>query len=161
MGASGQQDARLTQDQLDAIGKSDGGKEREPLRLLGRDDILGVTDLRFENVSVPEWGGSVRVRGLRAVERDEYESSMVKQRGKDVEVNTVNVRAGLVARTICDQNGNRLFSDGDISLLGQKSAAALERVYEVAARLSTIDNSAVEAMVGNSAGDRSGAPSSP
>jgi hypothetical protein len=54
------------------------------------------------------------------------------------------------------REGRTLFTEGDIALLGQKSAAALERVYEVAARLSTIDQSAVEAMAGNSASGRSG-----
>lgn len=150
-----QQTEGLSQDQLDALGTKGPAPQ-----LLTRADILGVTDLKFEIVPVPEWGGNVRVRGLRAVERDEYEASMVKQRGKNVDVNIVNIRAGLVARTICDMQGNRVFSDGDIALLGQKSAAALERVFEVASRLSTIDESALETLVGNSASGRSGASSS-
>lgn len=151
----------ITQDQLDAVGNGTNGATKKgdgsgaPLRLLTRDDILGVTDLRYENVPVPEWGGSVRVRGLRASERDEYEASMVQQRGKDVSVNIKNIRAGLVARVCVNEKGERLFTEGDIALLGQKSAAALERVYEVAARLSTIDQTAVEAMAGNSASGRS------
>lgn len=139
----------------DAAAKAD-----EPLRLLGRDDILGVTDTAFEVVPVPEWGGSVRVRSLKGVERDEYEATMVRQRGKNTELNMSNVRAGLCARAICDANGTRVFSDGDISLLGQKSAAALDRVYAVASRLSKINDEDIEELAGNSASGRSDAPSS-
>lgn len=132
----------------------------EQIRLLTKEDILGVTDISYEIVPVPEWHGSVRIRGLRGAERDEYEMSMVQQRGKDVKVNMVNIRAGLVARVICDQNGNRLFTDADIGLLGQKSAIALERVYERAAVLSALTDESVQVLAKNSASDRSGAPSS-
>jgi hypothetical protein len=131
-----------------------------PLRLLSKADIMGVSDLKFETLHVPEWGGSVRVRTLRSAERDEYEQSMVRQKGKDVTVNMQNIRAGLVARALCDENGDRLFSDAEIALLGQKSAAALERVFDVAARLSSVTPDAIEVLGKNSASDRSGAPSS-
>jgi hypothetical protein len=150
----------LTQDQPNNLGPSPSANGGDPLRLLSREDILGVTDMRYENVHVPEWGGAVRVRGLRAAERDEYEASMVQQRGKDVNVNIKNIRARLVTLTCVNDKGERLFTEADVALLGQKSAAALERVYEVAARLSTIDESAVEALAGNSASDRLGASSS-
>jgi hypothetical protein len=145
----------LNQVALDKLGSKD-----EPIKLLGRDDILGFSDLKYEIVPVPEWGGSVRVRSLRGVERDEYEASQVKQRGNNVDLNLINIRAGLVARSICDHSGNPVFSVGDIGLLGQKSAAALERVYEVAARLSSVTDEAIGVLAKNSGRDRSGEPSS-
>lgn len=135
-----------------------GGANAE--EFLSRDTILGFNDTVIEVVPVPEWGGKVRVRSLRAAERDEYEASMVKTRGKNYEINYQNVRAGLCARSICDATGNRLFSDGDIALLGQKSAAALDRVYSKAAQLSKISDADVEELAKNSESDRSGAPSS-
>lgn len=133
---------------------------QEEITLLTKADILSATDTKYEYVKVPEWGGTVRVRGLTGLERDSYESSMVQNRGKDVKVNMVNVRAGLVARACIDGAGNRLFSDNDINVLGLKSAVALERVYNVAARLSAISDDDVEKLAGNSASDRSGEPSS-
>lgn len=141
-------------------GRTDGPARDEPIRLLGRDDILHVSDMKYEIVDVPEWGGKVRVRSLTGAEVDAYNGTMIKQRGANIDLAIVNIRAGLCARAICDHLGNRVFSDADIVLLGQKSAAALERVYEVAARLSTISEAAVEKMVGNSESNRSGEPSS-
>ena len=37
---------------------------------LSKDQILGAVDFSFVEVEVPEWGGTVRIRGLSAAERD-------------------------------------------------------------------------------------------
>ena len=117
---------------------------------LSRDEVLGAQDLEFEVVEVPEWGGKVRVRGLTGTERDAFESSLVKTAGKIQKVDTANIRAKLCGLTMVDAEGTRLFSDKDVTLLGQKSAAALDRVYAVASRLSKISKEDVEELSGNS-----------
>lgn len=104
------------------------------MELLTRDAILAAPDLRAVDVEVPEWGGMVRVRMLTAAERDRFELSFVGT-AADAQV---NVRARLVALTLCDQQGVRLFSEADITVLGQKSGAALDRVFEAASRLNAI-----------------------
>ena len=43
---------------------------------LSRDQILGATDFVFVELEVEEWGGTVRLRGLSASERDAFESSV-------------------------------------------------------------------------------------
>jgi hypothetical protein len=104
---------------------------------LSKDDILKAADAAPEEVEVPEWGGTVLVRGMTGKERDAFEMSlMTSGRGGRREVNPVNVRAKLAARCVVDDDGNRLFTDADAAELGEKSAAAVDRVYAVAARLS-------------------------
>lgn len=115
--------------------------------LLSRDDILSADDIDFEDVAVPEWGGTVRVRGLSSAERDEYELDITRIRGTAVEMRLQNARAKLVARSCIDTEGNRLFTDADVTKLGEKSAAALNRVFAVARRLSALTSSDVEELV--------------
>ena len=104
---------------------------------LSRDDILKAADNEPEEVDVPEWGGSVLVRGMTGRERDAFEVSLLAPgRGGRRQVDPANVRAKLVARCCVDDDGNRLFTDADVAELGGKSAAAVDRVYAVAARLS-------------------------
>lgn len=104
------------------------------MALLSRDDILKVDDRKYEEVAVPEWGGTVRVRSLTGRERDQFESSLVdKKTGQASRL--ANARARLVAMTLVDEDGNRMFSTDDVSALGTKSAAALERVFTAARRL--------------------------
>lgn len=125
-------------------------------RLLSRDDILDAADLPRELVEVEEWGGAVYVRALSGTERDAFEASIITQRGKRVEPNLQNLRAKLVALAVVDEDGERLFSDGDVQALGRKSAAALDRVFGVAQRLSGLSPGDVEDLAKNSASDPSG-----
>lgn len=115
-----------------------------------REDILNIADTQFEEVSVPEWGGiTVRLRSLAGVERDELEASMVEGKGRDVSVNLSNLRAKMVARSAVDENGKRIFTDADIVLLGQKNAAALDRIFAVARRLSGMNEQDVQELTKN------------
>lgn len=122
------------------------------MKVLGRDEILGASDIKRELVQVPEWGedAAVWVRSLTAKERDDYERSMiVYQNGKN-KPDLSQARAKLAAAAICDENGVRLFTDADVKALGDKSASALQRVFEVAQRLSGITGEDVEELVKNS-----------
>ena len=113
---------------------------------LDKNAILGVVDIRKELVDVPEWGkdAAVWVRGMTGAERDKFESSIVESRGKGTKVNMVNVRARLASLTICDEGGNRLFTQADIAALSAKSASALQRIFAVAQRLSGIGDEDVK-----------------
>lgn len=117
--------------------------------LLTRDVILQANDLPTEEVEVPQWNGSVRVRALTGAERDAFEQSIVEQKGKSTKMNLTNLRAKLVALTIVDEEGKRIFSDADARLLGEKSAIALNTVFEVAQRLSGLTPTDVEELAGN------------
>ncbi len=120
--------------------------------LLTREAILAADDAITEDVPVPEWGGTVRVRSLEGMERDRYESSFVRigttSRGTlgAVGLSTDNARARLVSMTAIDEDGRNLFSEADVLVLGHKSAAALERVSAVAQRLSGLTDRDVEEL---------------
>ena len=123
---------------------------------LSKSDILGYQDVVTEEVVVPEWGGrKVRVMGLTGRGRDDYEAAILDQRGKKTRVNMRNARARMVALTVVDERGERIFSDDDIPMLGQKNAAALDRIFDVARRLSGLSDEDVEELEGNSAGTTS------
>lgn len=113
---------------------------------LNRDDILGVKDIEIEKVDVPEWHGSVFVKGMSGTERDRFEASIVEQRGKNAKVSMLNIRAKLAAESICDEDGEKLFSVEDVVDLGKKSASALQRIFDVAQRLSGITDDDVEEL---------------
>lgn len=114
-------------------------------------DIMNYDDKKIEKVAVPEWGGFVFVKALTGKERDAFEASMLKGEGKKQRVDAQNVRAKLCSLAICDAKGTRLFATREaIDALGNKSAAALSRVYKVASRLSGVTDDDVEELVKNS-----------
>jgi len=127
---------------------------------LSRDDILKAADRATEEVDVPEWGGSVLVRGLSGRERDEFEVSMSVRRDGEYVPDFANTRAKLVTRCVVDDDGNRVFDEyRDVEVLGEKSAAALDRVYSAAARLSGLGETAAKEAAENF-GEAPGASSS-
>jgi ribosomal protein L12E/L44/L45/RPP1/RPP2 len=125
------------------------------MSLLTKSAILAANDLKTEDVEVPEWGGTVRVRSFTGRERDAFEASMVQGDGKDRRVDLTNMRARLVGLTVIDEAGQRIFTDEEIDLLGAKAGAALDRVFAVAQKLNGLSGEDVEELTKNS----SGAPS--
>lgn len=117
---------------------------------LTRESILAANDIQRDEVDVPEWGGMVLVQGLSGKERDELEASLIQGKGKNANVNLKNLRAKLVARSVVDIEGKRVFADADIEALSKKSGLALNRVYEVAQRLSGITQEDVDELTKNS-----------
>jgi len=128
--------------------------------LLTREEILQAEDLPTEDVEVPEWGGTVRVRTLAGYERDRFEESITEQQGKRARIIADNLRAKLVALSVIGADGQRLFDEGDVRALGEKSAKALDRVFAVAQRLSGISDRDVDELVGNSGDGQSDASTS-
>ena len=119
------------------------------MELLTKEQILSASDIQTEDVPVSEWGGTVRVKALSGAERDQFEMSMFEERGKKVQRNLQNMRAKLVSLSIVDEKGSRVFTDADVKALGNKSAAALDRVFAVAMRLSGVSEQDVDELAGN------------
>jgi hypothetical protein len=115
-------------------------------RLLTRAEILDAHDVQTEAVNVPEWGGDVLVRSMTGDERDRFEAEAQTTNSDDPTANYQRIRARLAARTIVDEDGNRVFSEQDIEKLGSKNAWALTRVLLVAARLAALDDKDIEQL---------------
>ena len=110
-----------------------------------KETILAADDLPRQEVSVPEWSGHVWVRTMMAVERDAFEASALN--GTDVDKR--NIRARLAVATLVNEDGDVLFDYADMEALGRKSAAALDRVFDVAMRLNRLSKDDVEDLAGN------------
>lgn len=128
---------------------------------LTREAILQADDLKFEDVEVAAWGGTVRVRALTASERDAFEAEAYLTNGPDREKNARNVRARLVVKSLINEQGERLFKDEEADLVGRKHGAVIDQLFWTARRLSAFTEEEVDALVKNSkpspAGDASGA----
>jgi len=134
-------------------------------RFFGREDILQIDDLPTEDVYVEPWGAWVRVRALTAGERDAYQNSMfeVRHRGRgqppEIRYKPEKASARLVALSVIDEQGNRLFTEADVEALARKNARAIDIIAAVARRLSGLDEEALEEAEGNSGPELSGGSS--
>lgn len=113
---------------------------------LSAEQILGIEDIMEELVEVPEWKGTVRVRGLTGRERDAYEASLLDQRGRSTKANLQNARAKLVVLSVVDSSGQRMFTEQQIPQLSAKSASALDRIWKKARDLAGMSDEDVEEL---------------
>lgn len=120
-------------------------------KLLNRDDILKVEDIRRETVDMRPfgWPGSVVVRGLTGLERGEVEYCMTHSDPSARESFQKKFRALTLVRSLVDESGNHLFRAEDIDALSTKSAAALDYLTDIAQRLSGYRIADIQEMAKN------------
>ena len=115
-------------------------------KILSRDDILKIDDLPIKKVEVPQWGGSVYVRGLTAEARDALDAAYADAKKSGV---PVNIRARYAAACIGDKNGRPIFTEDDIERLATKSADALDKIYDAIVEQSKLSPAHVEEAAKN------------
>lgn len=114
------------------------------MKFLTREQILSSQDLETEEVDA--FGGKVLVKSLTAAEREELRKDM----GTDEkEMDLLLIQMKLVSLCIVGENRKRLFSEEDIGVLAKKSAKELDKVFEVAQRLSGLGKQGTEEIEKN------------
>ena len=111
---------------------------------LTRDAILTADDLPVLKVSTPEWGGDVFVRTLTAAENEHCQKI-----AKSTDCDRVFL-GRFAALVLCDEQGNRLFTDADGEALGGKSLLILGRIMEHAQRHNGLSDEEEKATEKNS-----------
>lgn len=101
-------------------------------RLLTEADIIAIDDIETEVVEVPEWGGSVKLRGLS------LDEVMAARAGGTADAASMSVK--LLAASFSEPE----LSEAAIASLGKKSAAVVTRLLQVATRLSGMDTEALQ-----------------
>lgn len=119
------------------------------MMILTKAAILAADDIKTVPVPVPEWGGDVLVRGMTGTQRDDYEQAIMAGKGANREVNLRNARTKLVVRSVVNADGELLFAEQDAVALGRKSAAALQRVFDVATSLSGLSKEDLDELTEN------------
>jgi len=107
--------------------------------VLDRKSILAADDVRKEKIAVPEWKGDVFLRVLTGTDRDRFEESYADQKMK-----AFRIRFLLLA--LCDEDGERLFSDDEADILGKKSSVVINRLFEAGWKLNAFTQEAVDAL---------------
>lgn len=111
--------------------------------MLDKAAILAAQDFKTKEVDVPEWGGSLHLRGLSSKERDRMEAEVAQT--QDLQ----NFRARLVVMSIVDGDGKRLFTDKDATALGEKSSVVINRLFDEVRDLSGMSDEALGVVEGN------------
>ena len=128
--------------------------KKEKMKVLTKEAILSMDDLPIEEVKVPEWNGTVRMRSLSGKERDEFESA-VQFRSKGNRVDIKELKVTLLSLTIVDEENKLIFTKEDLTTLNAKSAKAIDQLFAVATKMNGIGEEAVKELGKNLSGDQS------
>ena len=112
---------------------------------LSKDQIFAAEDAGLLKLNVPEWGGDVFIRVMSVGERDAYENEW--QRKKDTGVD--DFRTKFLVRCLVDEKGNRLFDNGDVARLAQKSAKVMNRIWLAATEHNNLSEESIEELAKN------------
>ena len=113
--------------------------------------LNGLQDRPREDVPLPEFGegACVTVWGMTAGERTRFERQFTNKSGATIDGRLQEFRERLVVACCRDDDGQPIFSADDIPQLSGKRADVLERIVNVAQRLSGMSKADIEETVGN------------
>lgn len=123
------------------------------MALLTPDQIGEADDRRWEDVPVPEWGGTVRIASMSGTDRNAYQKAMLVlgSDGKPQGVDLSNQYARLLSKCLVGEDFRRLYTtDKQVSALGAKNGAVLERLAAIAKRVSGLGEESVADAAGKS-----------
>jgi hypothetical protein len=112
--------------------------------LLTREQIFTAEDTPFEEIRVPAWGGTVKVKTMNADEGMDFSQLLARPEFKD------HFREALVIACVVDENDAPIFTPEDLPALRKRNARAFTAVFNAAARLNGFSAEAVEAARKNS-----------
>lgn len=109
-------------------------------------DILAIQDRKTTiPLYVKAWGREVLLRDPSAADRDEWEVFATNNRGQ-----YALWRAKVAQILLCDAAGRRLFTEKQLAEIGEKSAAAVNEIWEVGVKLFSVTDQEIEELEKNS-----------
>jgi hypothetical protein len=109
---------------------------------LTADQILAADDLGLKQVTVREWNGEVFIRMMSVGERDAYERLWIGKRDTGVD----NFRTEYLARVLCNEKGELLFTREQVGALANKSGAVMGRLFDEALAHNNMTEADVEQL---------------
>ena len=107
-----------------------------------RDRIIAVDDTQKEIVKIDEWGVEVETRGMSGAARASISQDAAENNGN---INFLKMMPELVVQCCFDpETGEQVFDSKDKELVMGKSGAALDRIVNIAMRLSGFGDKAID-----------------
>lgn len=107
-----------------------------------RNKILESDDIKEEEVIVDEWDCKIKVKGLTGKSRSEILNEAIDSQGN---FDFTKIYPDLVIATAHNpETDEKIFQREDRDTINKKSGAALEKIAEVAVRLSGLQEAAQE-----------------
>lgn len=112
------------------------------MAFLSKEDILKVDDMRYHCITIPEWGGDIRLKTMSLADQLAYEEVRKDSKTEDIIIQ-------LVKTSCVDENGKQLFSDEEVKQLNIKSAEVICRIFQKCLDINAVESEKVEKQAKN------------
>ena len=113
-----------TLDQQAAVAAAAAPIPEDEQRLLTAEEILGLDDLDYKDIHIPEWKGTVRIRSLSALDALEYFRDVRIPAKKD------DAMLLIIIKSVVDVAGNRVFKPAQIDMLRKRNFRVFARLQD-------------------------------
>jgi hypothetical protein len=123
--------------------------------VLSKEAFLRHDSLRKELCELPEMGGSVWIRELSGKALLDYRArvgEMQAEAGENADVTpsqSLELMALLISLTVCNEDGNLMFTESEASQLAYGSISVLQRLSEKAMEVSGISKQVADEVADN------------
>jgi len=107
------------------------------------EQIKEVDDIDTVDVEIPEWGGTVKVRGMSGRQRSNLEQKISNN------APIGELKMSLITSCTLGEKGDPLFTPADKKWLQEKGAGPIETIFSEICKLSGITEQDVEDAEGN------------
>lgn len=98
--------------------------------MLTKDEIFSITDKALKEIEIPEWSGSIFIRGM-TIEDVEYCTKLDSGDSQSLEK--------MIIRFVCDDAGIPIFTEEDIPAMQKKSIQAFRRIADEIRAFNSLD----------------------
>ncbi|AGA28729.1 phage tail assembly chaperone family protein, TAC [Singulisphaera acidiphila] len=104
---------------------------------LTRDQILASDGRKRKKVEIPDLGGSVFVQSRTARQQEQWEA-MCSDNGTDGAKAKNSVRSTVAVMSVCDEDGNPMFTEADIPALNDVSCRIMIQIWDAAMEVNSL-----------------------
>ena len=127
---------------------------------LTKEQILSSTP-KLQAIEVPEWGGSVFIRPVTLEEQGKLADLGAKHEKSSAAARIKHCTLSLLQWTVCDEDGNPLFTAEDLAgLMTKSSASAFLRLQDAVLKFSGLTEESRRELEKNLLSGQTGGPGS-
>ena len=120
---------------------------------LNRDQILAQKNFGIKEIDVPGLGGSVCIRKWSGKDRAKFLQASISIDGGNVDVKYEKIFDNMslvVALSLCDETGTRMFNDDEIELINELNSDAIQSIYQKSLELNSLIQDSLKETAKNS-----------
>jgi len=109
--------------------------------MINKEKLISINDSDVKIVDVKEWNDTV---GIKTLSGKEWLEFFTKFQALDGSEDSIAMRNWLLLKTLCTEDGARIFSDDESDLVERKNGKVLTKLFNIALEHNIITDQKIE-----------------